>query len=82
MISSLVLDGERYWLMVEMDNEPSVATPWLYTVAGRPWKTQATVAETMDRLWRDTPDGIPGNRAVRKPQQRQAAHTHAGKEDH
>lgn len=46
---------------VEMDNEPSVATPWLYTVAGRPWKTQATVAETMDRLWRDTPDGIPGN---------------------
>jgi predicted alpha-1,2-mannosidase len=30
-------------LHVEMDNEPSIATPWLYAAAGQPWKTQSTV---------------------------------------
>lgn len=51
-----------------MDNEPSVATPWLYNYAGAPWKTQQTVRETIKRLWLKSkdgipngPDGIPGN---------------------
>jgi predicted alpha-1,2-mannosidase len=48
-------------LHVEMDNEPSIASPWLYAVAGQPWKTQATVREVVDTLWKAAPDGIPGN---------------------
>ena len=48
-------------LHVEMDNEPSIAAPWLYAVAGQPWKTQATVREVVNTLWTATPDGIPGN---------------------
>ncbi len=48
-------------LHAEMDNEPSVAAPWLYLFTQQPWKTQATVRETMKQLWRPTPDGIPGN---------------------
>ncbi len=42
-----------------MDNEPSVATPWLYNYAGRPWQTQETVRETISRLWLVSPDGVP-----------------------
>ena len=48
-------------LHVEMDNEPSIASPWLYAVAGQPWKTQATVRAVLDTLWKPSPDGIPGN---------------------
>ena len=48
-------------LHVEMDNEPSIATPWLYAYLGQPWKTQATVQAVLDQLWQATPDGIPGN---------------------
>ncbi|MEO7430940.1 MAG: GH92 family glycosyl hydrolase [Dokdonella sp.] len=48
-------------LHVEMDNEPSIAAPWLYAVAGQPWKTQATVREVVNTLWTPAPDGIPGN---------------------
>jgi predicted alpha-1,2-mannosidase len=48
-------------LHVEMDNEPSIATPWLYAYVGQPWKTQATVRAVLDQLWQATPDGIPGN---------------------
>jgi predicted alpha-1,2-mannosidase len=48
-------------LHAEMDNEPSIASPWLYLYAGQPWKTQATVREVVNRLWKTTPDGIPGN---------------------
>jgi|GEM_PF-86103 len=48
-------------LHAEMDNEPSVAAPWLYLFTQQPWKTQATVRETMKHLWKATPDGIPGN---------------------
>lgn len=44
----------------EMDNEPSLEVPWLYNYAGAPWKTQETVHAVLTRLWRDTPDGIPG----------------------
>jgi predicted alpha-1,2-mannosidase len=48
-------------LHAELDNEPSVAAPWLYDFVGAPWKTQATVREAMRRIWTNTPDGISGN---------------------
>jgi len=43
------------------ENEPSLGTPWLYDFAGAPSKTQETVRAVLDRLWHDSPDGIPGN---------------------
>ncbi len=45
----------------EMDNEPSTAAAWLYDFAGRPDRTEATVREATNVLWRAAPDGIPGN---------------------
>jgi predicted alpha-1,2-mannosidase len=45
----------------ELDNEPSVASPWLYDFAGAPWKTQAVVREAMRRIWTNSPNGISGN---------------------
>ena len=48
-------------LHAEMDNEPSIASPWLYLFTGEPWKTQETVLEAMRRIWTNTPDGISGN---------------------
>lgn len=45
----------------ELDNEPSVGTPWLYDFAGKPYLTQQIVRETMKTLWTNTPKGIPGN---------------------
>jgi putative alpha-1,2-mannosidase len=44
-----------------MDNEPSVGVPWMYLYAGRPDRTQETIAEVLDRLWSARPHGIPGN---------------------
>ncbi len=44
-----------------LDNEPVLETPWLYDFSGEPWKTQLTVRAVLDRLWKPTPDGIPGN---------------------
>ena len=51
---------------VNMDNEPSVAVPWLYNYAGVPSKTQDAVRATIKKLWLDptasaAPNGIPGN---------------------
>jgi len=48
-------------LHAELDNEPSIETPWLYDYAGQPWKTQKAVHIVMDDLWKNAPDGIPGN---------------------
>lgn len=45
----------------ELDNEPSVAAPWLYDFAGQPYKTQESVRIVVNTLWKNTPDGIPGN---------------------
>ncbi|MFJ5262007.1 GH92 family glycosyl hydrolase [Streptomyces sp. NPDC088387] len=45
----------------EMDNEPSINVPYLYSYAGAPHKTQETVRATMDELWSTEPGGIPGN---------------------
>jgi predicted alpha-1,2-mannosidase len=48
-------------LHAELDNEPSVETPWLYDFAGQPWKTQQLVRQVLDTIWKNAPDGIPGN---------------------
>jgi predicted alpha-1,2-mannosidase len=48
-------------LHAELNNEPSVETPWLYDYAGKPWQTQKAVRIVVDTLWKDAPDGIPGN---------------------
>lgn len=48
-------------LHAEMDNEPSIASPWLYLFVGQPWKTQETVRAAMRRIWTNTPQGISGN---------------------
>jgi predicted alpha-1,2-mannosidase len=45
----------------ELDNEPSIASPWLYDFAGTPWKTQEAVRAAMKRIWIDAPNGISGN---------------------
>lgn len=34
-------------LHAELDNEPSIAAPWLYNFVGQPWKTQETVRAAM-----------------------------------
>ena len=48
-------------LHVDLSNEPTLETPWLYDFAGQPWKTQETVRAAMAQLWSATPAGIPGN---------------------
>jgi putative alpha-1,2-mannosidase len=48
-------------LHAEMNNEPSIGAPWLYSFAGHPDKTQQVIRETIKVLWKDTPPGIPGN---------------------
>jgi predicted alpha-1,2-mannosidase len=44
-----------------MGNEVSFGAPWLYDYVGAPWKTQATVRRVMSSLFKNTPDGLPGN---------------------
>jgi predicted alpha-1,2-mannosidase len=48
-------------LHAELDNEPSIASPWLYNFVGQPWKTQETVRAAMRQIWTNSPDGISGN---------------------
>jgi predicted alpha-1,2-mannosidase len=48
-------------LHAELDNEPSIGTPWLYNFAGQPWKTQELVRRVLDTIWVNAPNGIPGN---------------------
>ncbi len=48
-------------LHAELDNEPSIETPWLYDFAGQPWKTQQLVRQVLNGIWTNTPAGIPGN---------------------
>jgi len=45
----------------ELDNEPSIASPWLYDSTGAPWKTQEVVRAAMKQIWTNAPDGISGN---------------------
>ncbi|MEU0092186.1 GH92 family glycosyl hydrolase [Kribbella sp. NPDC006257] len=48
-------------LHAEMDNEPSINTPWIYNYVGQPYKTQETLRQAMTQLWNTTTGGIPGN---------------------
>lgn len=45
----------------ELDNEPSIASPWLYDFAGAPWETQGAVRAAMRQIWTNSPSGISGN---------------------
>ncbi len=42
-------------------NEPSQHMAYLYSYAGRPWKTQAMARRIMDELYGPGPDGLCGN---------------------
>ncbi|MFI7209834.1 GH92 family glycosyl hydrolase [Micromonospora maritima] len=44
-----------------MGNEPSFGAPWLYAYTGQPHKTQHVVRRVQTELFRNTPDGLPGN---------------------
>jgi predicted alpha-1,2-mannosidase len=48
-------------LHAELNNEPSIETPWLYDFAGQPWKTQQLVRQVLNTIWLNAPNGIPGN---------------------
>lgn len=48
-------------LHAELNNEPSIETPWLYDFVGQPWKTQQLVRQVLNTIWPDAPNGIPGN---------------------
>jgi predicted alpha-1,2-mannosidase len=48
-------------LHAEMDNEPSISTPWTYNYSGQPYKAQETLRQAMNQLWNTTTGGIPGN---------------------
>ncbi len=48
-------------LHAELNNEPSIGSPWLYDFAGEPWKTQAVVRGAMTQIWTNSPGGIAGN---------------------
>ncbi len=50
--------GSRYAFM---GNEPCESDPWIYDFAGDPAKTQEVVRRIQDRLFTDSPDGLPGN---------------------
>jgi predicted alpha-1,2-mannosidase len=44
-----------------MGNEVSFGAPWVYDYTGAPWKTQSTVRRIMGALFKNAPDGLPGN---------------------
>ncbi len=44
-----------------MGNEPSFGAPWLYAYTGQPYKTQQVVRRVQTELFRNAPDGLPGN---------------------
>ena len=48
-------------LHAELTNEPSIASPFVYLYTGQPHKTQEIVRHVQNTLWKDAPDGIPGN---------------------
>jgi predicted alpha-1,2-mannosidase len=48
-------------LHAELNNEPSIETPWLFDFSGQPWKTQETVRQVLNTIWTNTPKGMPGN---------------------
>lgn len=45
-------------------NEPSHHVTYLYTFAGKPWKTAAKIREVIDNFYTTRPDGLSGNEDV------------------
>ncbi|HEV2135986.1 MAG TPA: GH92 family glycosyl hydrolase [Terracidiphilus sp.] len=48
-------------LHAELNNEPSIETPWLFDFLGQPWKTQEAVRKVLNTIWTNSPKGLPGN---------------------
>lgn len=48
-------------LHAELNNEPSISSPWLYDFAGQPWKTQQLVRKVLNTIWTNAPNGMPEN---------------------
>jgi predicted alpha-1,2-mannosidase len=48
-------------LHAELNNEPSIETPWLFNFLGQPWKTQEAVRQVLNTIWTNSPKGMPGN---------------------
>lgn len=48
-------------LHAELNNEPSIETPWLFDFLGEPWKTQEAVRKVLNTIWTNAPQGMPGN---------------------
>jgi predicted alpha-1,2-mannosidase len=48
-------------LHAELDNEPSIETPWLFNFLGEPWKTEEAVRKVLNTIWTNSPSGMPGN---------------------
>ena len=48
-------------LHAELNNEPSIETPWLFDFLGEPWKTQEAVRKVLNTIWTNSPKGLPGN---------------------
>jgi predicted alpha-1,2-mannosidase len=46
----------------DMTNEPDIAYPYLFSYfKGEAWRTQKTVHELLQKYYRNTPGGLPGN---------------------
>jgi len=48
-------------LHAELNNEPSIETPWLFDFLGQPWKSQEAVRKVLNTIWTNSPKGMPGN---------------------
>ena len=48
-------------LPAELNNEPSIETPWLFDFLGQPWKTEEAVRTVVNTIWTNSPKGMPGN---------------------
>jgi predicted alpha-1,2-mannosidase len=52
---------ESSGMHAELNNEPSIETPWLFDFLGQPWKTQEAVRRVLNTIWTNSPKGMPGN---------------------
>ncbi len=44
-----------------IENEPDFVVPYAYVFAGQPWKTQEVVTRIAKEVFKNAPEGIPGN---------------------
>ena len=44
-----------------IENEPDFVVPYAYVFAGQPWKTQEVVTRIGAQVFKNAPEGIPGN---------------------